>query len=75
MDEESVPDSLIQKYVIKVLDHVMYNADDNQTLVHFEPIKANTHCIFSKMSDLWGARDWDRKLSLEANVDRSAQTT
>ena len=75
VSEEGVPDSLIQKYVTKVLDHVMYNVDDNQTLVHFEPVKANTHCIFSKTSVLWGARDWNPKLSLEANVERSVWTT
>ena len=38
------------------------------TLKRFDTVKQNTHCIFAKASRVWGSPDYDRSLSLEANI-------
>lgn len=63
-DEEKVPAEVQRQYAATILDLVLYDVEDCQALRNFEPVKANTHCIFSKNSVLWGARDYDPELTL-----------
>ena len=63
-DEESIPSETKQQYVDKILNFVLYDAEDCQALRNFEPVMSNTHCIFAKKSVIWGARDYDRKLTV-----------
>lgn len=69
-DEENVPNELLNEYVQKILNYVLYDVENSKTLLNFEPIKMNTHCIFSQNSLLWGAPDYRYDLSLETNVER-----
>lgn len=70
-DEEKVPAEIWDKYTRQILDLVLYDVEDCEALRNFETVKNNTHCIFSKRSVLWGARDYDKELTLEQNVTRS----
>jgi hypothetical protein len=63
-DEEKVPTEVWEKYARQILDLVLYDVEDNEALRNFETVKNNTHCIFSKSSVLWGARDYDVELTL-----------
>ena len=63
-DEDKIPADVRDKYTQLILDVVLYDAEGGRTLREFEPVKMNTHCIFAKKSILWGARDYDRALSL-----------
>lgn len=63
-DENKIPRDLHDRYSQLILDLVLYDAEECQALRDFESIKMNTHCIFAKKSILWGARDYDRTLSL-----------
>ena len=63
-DESKIPADVQEKYTRLILDHVLYDAEECQVLRDFEPVKMNTHCIFAKKSILWGARDYDKYLSL-----------
>ena len=63
-DEEKIPDEVKKQYVDKILNLVLYDAEDCQALRNFEPIISNTHCIFAKKSVIWGARDYDRNLTV-----------
>lgn len=63
-------DDLRNKYTEDILDFVLYDVEDNQAIQNFEPVKSNTHCIFSQQATVWGCRDYDRALSLEENVLR-----
>lgn len=53
-----------EKYIARILDLVLYDVEENQTLQHFEPVKMNTECIFAKKAHIWGACDYDRSLSV-----------
>ena len=66
-DEDKIPSDVREKYSRSVLDLVLYDMEDCQALRNFEPVKNNTHCIFSKKSVLWGARDYDTELTLGEN--------
>ena len=46
------------------MDFVLYDVENCQALLDFDPVKRNTECIFSKKSKLWGACDYDRTLSV-----------
>lgn len=63
-DEEKIPDEVKKQYMDKILNLVLYDAEDCQALRNFEPIISNTHCIFAKKSVIWGARDYDRNLTV-----------
>ena len=63
-DENKIPRALQDQYSQVILDLVLYDAEECQALREFELIKMNTHCIFAKKAILWGARDYDRALSL-----------
>lgn len=63
-DEEKVPAEIWDKYTRQILDLVLYDVEDCEALRNFETVKNNTHCIFSKRSVLWGARDYDKELTL-----------
>ena len=69
-DEINIPNDLVNRYASAILDYVLYDAENCQAVVNFDLIKSNTHCTFAKTARLWGARDYDHTLSLEANVDR-----
>ena len=69
-DEDKIPADLRQKYIDNILDYVLYDAENCETLSHFEPVKTNTHCTFARMSKLWGALKYNPALSVEANVER-----
>lgn len=69
-DEELISDELRSKLSERILDFVLYDVENNRALENFEPVKNNTHCIFSKQAVLWGCRDYDTGLSLEENVLR-----
>ncbi len=71
--EDLLPPEKKIKYMNKILDYVLYDVEDCQTLEHFEQIKTNTHCTFASLSKLWGAKDYDDSLTLETNVERSVQ--
>lgn len=68
-DEEKIPDEVKKQYVDKILNLVLYDAEDCQALRNFEPIISSTHCIFAKKSVIWGARDYDRKLTIGEELD------
>ena len=63
-DEEKIPAEVKKQYVDKILNLVLYDAEDCQALRNFEPIISSTHCIFAKKSVIWGASDYDRKLTV-----------
>ena len=63
-DEEKIPPDVREKFVEQILDLVFYDVEDCQALRDFEPVKMNTECIFAKKAIIWGARDYDRTLSL-----------
>lgn len=63
-DEEKVSPSVREKYIEQILDLVLYDVENCQTLTDFEPVKMNTECIFAKKSRIWGACDYDRTLSV-----------
>lgn len=64
-DEDKIPVHVRDKYSRAILDLVLYDdMEDCEALRNFEPVKNNTHCIFSKNSVLWGARDYDSELFL-----------
>ena len=63
-DEEKVPTEIWEKYARQVLDLVLYDVEDTEALRNFEPVKNNTHCIFSRGSLLWGAQDYDTGLTV-----------
>ena len=48
MHEDGIPDPLIQKVVTYVLDHMICNTDNNQTLIQFEPIKTTPTTAFPR---------------------------
>ena len=63
-DEEKVPAEIWDKYSRQILNMVLYDVENCHALRNFEEVKNNTHCIFSRNSVLWGARDYDEKLSI-----------
>lgn len=67
---DDIPVNIVTKYTESILNLVLYDAENCEALHHFEPVKANTHCVFAKTSKLWGSRDYDPYLSLEHNVLR-----
>ena len=67
-DESKIPADVREKYTRLILDVVLYEAEECQALREFEPVKVNTHCIFAKKSIFWGARDYDKSLSLGKSV-------
>lgn len=48
-----------EQYVERIINLVLYDAENCQALKNFEPIMSNTHCIFAKKSVVWGAKDYD----------------
>ena len=71
-DEEKISRDVWEDYAQQILDLVLYDVEDCQALRNFEPVKNNTHCIFSRTSVLWGARDYDSELSLGIALHRIA---
>ena len=69
-DEDKISEGLKEKYIERILDYVLYDVENCQTLKDFEPVKFNTHCTFARTAVLWGAQDYQLDLSLEANVER-----
>lgn len=69
-DEEKISDDLKLSYTQRILDHVLYDVENCQALRNFDAVKMNTHCTFARTAVLWGARDYDNNLSIEANVER-----
>ena len=67
-DEEKVPVEIWEKYAREILDLVLYDVENCEALTNFEPVKSNTHCIFSKGSVLWGAQDYDMTLTIGENM-------
>ena len=63
-DEDKVSSEVKAQYVEKILNLVLYDAENCQALTNFEPIMSNTHCIFAKKSVIWGARDYDRTMTV-----------
>ena len=55
------------------MDFVLYDVENCQALLDFDPVKRNTECIFSKKSKLWGACDYDRTLSVGKAGFRKAE--
>ena len=70
IDDNIVPDKIVNKYTEEILDYVLYDAERCLAVEQFEPVKNNTHCVFAKTAKLWGSRDYDVALSLEDNVKR-----
>ena len=68
--EENLPDNIKNTYTQEILNHVLYDAENCQALRNFEQVKRNTHCTFARTAILWGARDYDMSLTLEANIER-----
>lgn len=66
-----IPDKIVNKYTVEILDYVLYDAERCLAVEQFEQVKANTHCVFAKTAKLWGSHDYDIALSLEENVKRS----
>ena len=58
-DEDHVSPEVREQYVERIIDLVLYDAENCQALKNFEPIMSNTHCIFAKKSVVWGAKDYD----------------
>jgi hypothetical protein len=69
-DEENISKDLKKKFTERILDYVLYDVANNQTLRNFEPIKHNTHCTFARSAVLWGAPDYREDFSLENNVEK-----
>ena len=65
-----IPDKIVSKYTEEILAYVLHDAERCLAIEQFEPVKANTHCVFAKTAKLWGSRDYDVSLSLEENVKR-----
>ena len=63
-DESKISPDLWKDYTVQILDMVLYDVENCETLRNFDPVKNNTHCTFSKTARLWGARDYDSQLSL-----------
>lgn len=63
-DEEKVPAEIWNKYARQILDLVLYDVEDCEALRNFEAVKNNTHCTFARRSLLWGARDFDKELTI-----------
>ena len=63
-DEDQVSPEVKEQYVEKILNLVLYDAENCQALRDFEPIMSNTHCIFAKKSVIWGARDYDATMTV-----------
>ena len=63
-DEDKIPTEVSSKYARKILDLILYDMEDCEALRNFEPVKNNTHCIFSKNAVLWGSQDYDTELPL-----------
>lgn len=68
--DKTIPDKIVSKYTREILDYVLYDVERCSAIEQFEPVKANTHCVFAKTAKLWGSRDYDIALSLEENVKR-----
>ena len=58
-DEDHVSAEVREQYVERIINLVLYDAENCQALKNFEPIMSNTHCIFAKKSVVWGAKDYD----------------
>lgn len=58
-DEDQVSPEVREQYVERIINLVLYDAENCQALKNFEPIMSNTHCIFAKKSVVWGAKDYD----------------
>ena len=63
-DEGNIPPDVRERYTGRILDLVLYDAEECRALREFEPVKMNTHCIFARKSILWGSRDYDKSLSV-----------
>ena len=63
-DEEKVPAEIWNQYAGQILDLVLYDVEDCAALRNFAAVKNETPCIFAKRSTLWGARDYDKDLTL-----------
>lgn len=70
-NEEKVPAEIWDKYSRQILNMVLYDVENCDTLRNFEEVKNNTHCIFSKNSVLWGAQDYDVNLSIGESLQWS----
>jgi hypothetical protein len=51
-----------------------YDPVTSLVLREFAPIKENSVCTFAPDARMWGARPWDSKKSLEANLNDSLET-
>jgi len=71
-DTDDIPDKIVKKYTENILNLVLYDAENCEALDHFEPVKANTHCVFAKTAKIWGSHDYDPALSLVENTLRFA---
>ncbi len=63
-DEDKVPGAIWEQYARQILALVLYDVENCEALRNFEPVKNSTHCIFSRMSSLWGAWDYDGRLTV-----------
>ena len=63
-DESNIPPDVRERYTDRILDLVLYDAEETRALREFEPFKMSTHCIFARKSILWGSRDYHKSLSV-----------
>ena len=63
-DEDKVSPEVREQYVEKILNLVLYDAENCPALGNFEPVMSNTHCIFAKKSVIWGAKDYNTNLTV-----------
>ena len=63
-DEDKVSPEVREQYVEKILNLVLYDAENCPALRNFEPVMSNTHCIFAKKSVIWGAKDYNTNLTV-----------
>lgn len=51
-----------------------YDAEACAAVRRFAPIKKGSRCLFAKAARLWGSKDYDKTLTIEANVAASVPT-
>lgn len=76
VQKQSRADNEQRQRVFDVATSVMdlacnYDPQENEAVRKFKPIASKSQCLFAKAAVLWGNKDWDDALSLEANVRQS----
>ncbi|ELU13897.1 hypothetical protein CAPTEDRAFT_202541 [Capitella teleta] len=69
-----VPPEVMADAANAVMNFCVHDAANSPVLLNFEPLKAQSQCLFARKAKLWGSRVWKNDRSLGENTFRNLAT-